>query len=142
VALTQLHQLRISQRLIAMSKVIVSKDRILKNRNDHLQALLGRIKELLDEDEILIIATQETFKAPPKKTAAEETLANYAYINYGGHHFATTDAATIRTGAITFTGTNGWMDQVVTVPNIPLRTITATDWNTHTLDDGTGGRQE
>lgn len=67
MAIHRLNELRISHRLINMARAIASKDRILKNRSDQLQALLGRIKEHLGEDEVLIIAKQDAFMRPEDK---------------------------------------------------------------------------
>lgn len=59
MAVTKLDEVKVPIKLNYDARAIVTKDAILKNRDEQLQGLLGRIKELLGEDEVLIIASND-----------------------------------------------------------------------------------
>lgn len=61
MAITKLDQVKVPMKLNYGARAIVTKAAILKNRNKEMQNLLGRIKELLGEDEVLIIAKNDIF---------------------------------------------------------------------------------
>lgn len=72
----QIGDVKIPLKLKYGSRAIVTKDKIIKNRSDELQGLLGRIKALLKEDEVLIIATNDTlgnlvYKPAPTRDVPE-----------------------------------------------------------------------
>jgi hypothetical protein len=75
MAINSLTEIKVTRGLLYGARVIATKQGILKNRNEELTRLLGRIKEHLGEDEVLMIVHNDQLDKLNKGPVQQTTTA-------------------------------------------------------------------
>lgn len=84
MAINSIDDVKVRRGLLYNARAVVSKERIHKSRHKELNALLGRLKELLAEDEVLIIAPNKALKEYTLPSEDKKKVANpNDYFNLG-----------------------------------------------------------